>query len=79
MASKEFLPCPRSAASAKSIIMIAFFLTMPIKSRMPIRAMMLSSLLNSSRARMAPTPADGSVDRIVIGCTKLSYSMPSTM
>src|SRR5580700_2116135 len=30
-------------------------------------------------ARNAPTPADGRVERIVIGCTKLSYKTPSTM
>jgi hypothetical protein len=31
-------PCLRSASSAKSIIMIAFFLTMPISSTMPMSA-----------------------------------------
>ncbi len=31
-------PCLRSASSAKSIIMIAFFFTMPISSTIPIRA-----------------------------------------
>ena len=38
MASRGDMPCPRSASSAKSIIMIAFFLTMPISSTMPISA-----------------------------------------
>ena len=57
----------RSAARAKSIIMMAFFFTMPISRMMPMSAMTLSSVLNSSSARSAPTPADGSVDRIVIG------------
>ncbi len=62
----------RSASSAKSIIMIAFFLTMPISRITPISAMMLNSVRNSSSASSAPTPAEGSVERIVIGCTKLS-------
>ncbi len=38
IASRGDMPCPRSASSAKSIIMIAFFLTMPISSTMPISA-----------------------------------------
>ena len=38
----------RSATSAKSIIMIAFFFTIPIRRIMPIIAMMLNSTLNSS-------------------------------
>ena len=57
----------RSASSAKSIIMMAFFLTMPISKMMPISAMMLNSLCVTISASSAPTPADGSVDRIVIG------------
>ncbi len=32
-------------------------------------AMMLNSVRNSSSARSAPTPADGSVERIVTGWT----------
>ena len=61
------MPCWRSASRAKSIIMMAFFLTIPMSSTMPIRAMMLNSLPDRSRASSAPTPAEGSVDRIVIG------------
>jgi hypothetical protein len=34
---------------------------------MPIKAITLRSMWNSVSARIAPTPADGSVDRIVIG------------
>ena len=34
---------------------------------MPISAMTLSSVRQSSSASSAPTPADGSVERIVIG------------
>ena len=37
--SREFLPSFRSAASAKSIIMMAFFFTMPISRMMPMMAM----------------------------------------
>ena len=59
--------------------MMAFFFTMPISRITPISAMMLNSVLNSISASTAPTPADGSVDRMVIGWIVLSYSMPSTM
>ncbi len=52
---------------AKSIIMIAFFLTMPMSRITPIVPMMSNCVWNSISARKAPTPADGSVDRIVIG------------
>jgi hypothetical protein len=55
------------ASSAKSIIMMAFFLTMPISRITPISAMMLNSVWNSISASTAPTPAEGSVDRMVIG------------
>ena len=37
MASTGFLPSLRSASSAKSIIMMAFFFTMPISRMMPIK------------------------------------------
>ena len=44
---------------------------------------MIATTLRSWRKRIsasnAPTPADGSVDRIVIGWIKLSYKTPSTM
>ena len=36
-------------------------------------------LWNRISASSAPTPADGSVERIVIGWIKLSYNTPSTM
>jgi len=57
---------------AKSIIMIAFFLTIPIRRITPISAMTLKSVRQTSRATSAPTPALGSVERIVIGWTRLS-------
>src|SRR5260221_6174364 len=51
MASRGVCPSSRCASSAKSIIMIAFFLTMPISSTMPMMAKMSdrkSTRLNSS-------------------------------
>ena len=57
----------RSASRAKSIIMIAFFSTIPISRMIPISAMTLKSVRQSISARSAPTPAEGSVERIVIG------------
>ena len=44
IASRGDLPWSRSASSAKSIIMMAFFLTMPISSTMPISAMTVNSV-----------------------------------
>ncbi len=67
IASVELLPSSRSAASAKSIIIMAFFFTIPMSSRMPISAMTLRSVRNSISASTAPTPAEGSVDRMVTG------------
>jgi len=63
----------------KSIIMMAFFLTMPISSTMPMMAMNVELAADTSSASSAPTLAEGKVDRMVIGWTKLSYSTPSTM
>ena len=67
IASRGLLPSIRSASSAKSIIMIAFFLTMPMRKMMPMMPITPRSLPVSSSASSAPTPADGSVDRIVSG------------
>jgi hypothetical protein len=67
MASRGAFPSLRSASSAKSIIMIAFFFTMPISRMMPMIAMMERSLPVIISASSAPTPAEGSVDRIVTG------------
>ncbi len=58
MDSSGVLP-ERSASTAKSIIMMAFFFTMPIKRMIPISAMTLNSVWNANNARSAPTPADG--------------------
>ena len=79
MASREFIPSLRSAASAKSIIMIAFFFTMPISRMIPIMAMIPDRVLNRTMAISAPTPAEGSVEMMVSGWIRLSYSIPSTM
>ena len=67
MASSGGLCSTRSASSAKSIIMMAFFFTIPISRMIPISPTTPRSFPVSSRARMAPTPADGSVERIVMG------------
>ncbi len=63
---------------AKSIMMMAFFLTIPISMIMPTKAYMLSSTPNASSVMSAPSPAVGSPERIVSGWMKLSYRMPST-
>src|SRR5579864_5862001 len=62
IASCGDLPSRRSASRAKSIIMMAFFFTMPISRMIPISPMTLSSLWVSKRASRAPTPAEGRVE-----------------
>ena len=52
---------------AKSIIMMAFFFTMPISRMTPMKAMIESSVLNICNASKAPMPADGKVLRMVMG------------
>ena len=47
--------------------MMAFFLTMPINRIMPMSATTLNSVCHSSKARIAPTPAEGSVESMVTG------------
>src|ERR1700675_4799537 len=59
--------------------MMAFFLTMPISSTMPMMPITSRSLPAIISASRAPMPAEGSVDRIVTGWMKLSYSTPSTI
>ena len=53
--------------NAKSIIMMAFFLTIPISNIIPINAIMVRSVRVINNANNAPTPAEGKVDKIVIG------------
>ena len=67
MASSADLPSSRSAWRAKSIIMMAFFCTMPISRMMPISAMTLKSTRVISKASSAPTPAEGSEEMMVMG------------
>ncbi len=68
MASSGDQPA-RSRASAKSMIRMAFFLTMPISRMTPIRAISENSVWKAIRASRAPIPADGRVDSTVIGWT----------
>jgi hypothetical protein len=68
----------RRRSIAKSIIMIAFFLTIPTSITMPIMAMTERSILNSISTSSAPIPAEGRPEIMVIGWMKLSYRMPST-
>ena len=67
IAAAGAMPCVRCASSAKSIIMIAFFLTMPISSRMPMVAISVRSRSKSLSVSSAPTAADGRPARIVSG------------
>ena len=62
----------RSASSAKSTIMMAFFLTMPISNKTPIAAMTVNSVSNGHNASAAPTLAENSVERMVSGWIRLS-------
>ncbi|MNW16822.1 hypothetical protein D3C71_2158040 [compost metagenome] len=54
------------------MIRIAFFLTMPISSTSPIKAITENSMRSSINASIAPIPADGRVDSTVIGWIMLS-------
>ncbi len=47
--------------------MIAFFFTMPMRRMMPMIPITPSDWPKSIRASRAPTPAEGRVDRMVIG------------
>ena len=59
--------------------MMAFFFTMPISSTMPTSATSERSMPHTISATSAPMPADGKVDKMVIGWIQLSYSTPNTM
>jgi hypothetical protein len=67
IASRADFPSWRCASIAKSIIMIAFFLTMPINRMMPMMPTTPRLCPVIIRASSAPTPAEGSVDRMVSG------------
>ena len=47
--------------------MMAFFCTMPIRRMMPMSATIPSSVPVTNKARIAPMPADGNVERMVMG------------
>ncbi len=68
MACKGSIPKVRSACSAKSTIMMAFFLTIPISKRIPRVAIKLNSVPVAIKASRAPSPAEGSVESMVSGC-----------
>ena len=67
MASRGAIRCSRSASIAKSIIRMAFFFTIPMSRMMPMIEITPRSLPENCSARSAPTPAEGSVDRMVMG------------
>ena len=52
--------------------MIAFFFTIPMSSTMPMIETTFRSSRKSISASIAPTLADGSVEMIVSGWTRLS-------
>jgi hypothetical protein len=60
-------PPLRSVSSEKSIIMIAFFFTMPMSRMMPTIPYTVSSWCVIHRARSAPNAAKGRPERIVTG------------
>ena len=57
----------RSASRAKSTIMMAFFLTMPMSSETPMAAMTVNCVSNAHNASAAPTLAENSVESMVSG------------
>jgi hypothetical protein len=59
--------------------MIAFFFTIPTRRITPIKAIREKSYPRAMRPKKAPTPAEGRVERIVMGWMKLSYRIPRTM
>jgi hypothetical protein len=61
-----------SDSIAKSIIMIAFFFTIPISMMMPTRPYMSRSSPQIRSVSSAPNAAKGSPERIVSGWMKLS-------
>ncbi|MCY1370360.1 hypothetical protein D9M69_574490 [compost metagenome] len=72
IASSGDIPPLRCASRAKSIIRMPFFLTIPISNTSPISAMMEKSWPQIHSMITAPRPAEGKVEMIVSGCTKLS-------
>ena len=62
----------RCVSSATSTIMMAFLRTMPIRRITAMRAMSVNGSPQRSSASTAPMPLEGSVERMVIGWTRLS-------
>ena len=67
MASRVSCLPVRSACSAKSIIIMAFFFTMPMSRMMPMIEIMLRSIWKSMSASMAPALAEDTVEMMVSG------------
>ena len=57
----------RRRSIATSIIMMAFFFTMPTNMTTPIIVMTYRSILNIMSTSSAPTPAEGKPEIMVIG------------
>lgn len=67
IASSGGLPDARSASTAKSTIMMPFFLTRPTSMITPTKAYIDKSVQNTNSVRRAPNPAKGSADKMVSG------------
>ena len=67
IASAGWVPWARCLSTAKSIIMMAFFFTIPINMMMPTNEKILSSFLKTNSVIRAPNPAEGNPDKIVNG------------
>ena len=78
MASAGLSPVERCFSSATSIIMMAFFFTMPTSMITPTKAYRFKSILKIISVSSAPKPAEGNPERMVSGWMKLSYRIPST-
>ena len=72
-------PCSRTRTMARSMSRMAFFVTRPISSTMPIKAPIAMVLSVRNSARTPPTRASGNVSMIVSGWRKLSNCDASTM
>jgi hypothetical protein len=79
MACSGASPCSRTRTMARSMSRMAFFVTRPMRSTIPIIVPIAIVLLVRKSARIAPTSASGSVSMIVTGWMKLSNCDASTM
>ena len=62
-----------------AFVLMPFFFAMPMRSTTPISPITENSKPESHNSATAPMPAEGNVDRMVSGWTKLSYRMPRMM